>query len=197
MNLIVGQKYASARGSAVRVIEKIHGDDIYWRDDIGPGRCSRRRFEEWTSPSPVENPEAFQKLKRATHITQVVIDVVKEELARMQKFHKSIAEIQVELTDKDFEPLLMASMVMLSMSINHLEKEMQGFPGYGKRLRALTRVDTAAESLQRLISPLREGFLAVSAESSKETVTHLLQVLSDVSACLNRLQSFVAPFLVR
>lgn len=47
MKLVVGGKYVSQSGRMVRVIERIDGNDVYWRDDYGPGICRRSTFHKW------------------------------------------------------------------------------------------------------------------------------------------------------
>ena len=88
MNLIIGKRYSSSSGHAVRVIEKIHGDDVYWPDDVGSGRCSRERFEEWVAPFPANSPEVFQKSKRGKPVTEGAIRAIKNELAAVQTLHE-------------------------------------------------------------------------------------------------------------
>jgi len=46
MNLLVGESYLHRNMIFVRTIERIDGKDVYWRDKVGPGRCTKEVFQK-------------------------------------------------------------------------------------------------------------------------------------------------------
>lgn len=197
MNFFVGGKYVAKSGLAARTIERIHGDDIYWRDDIGPGRCSKKRFEQWGDSVSPENSPSRQVAKRAKSVTQSVIKAIKNELPRLQAFRAAIAEIKPEIPDEKVQELSRISLGLLVSSVLRLENQMQDFPGYSSRLRMITRMDTDAATIQKIICSLNVLNDYSSEARTKVVVTKLLQVLSEGSDCLGRLRALLVPFLTQ
>src|SRR5580658_8707676 len=67
MKLFVGGKYVSQSGNLVRLIERLEGDDVYWRDDIGAGRCAKGTFRKWASRI---HPDSLQTGPELEHETK-------------------------------------------------------------------------------------------------------------------------------
>lgn len=195
MNFIVGERYVSASGYLIRAIEKIHGDDIYWTDASGSGRCSRKRFEEWAAPFPPDY--LAQKPKRAKTVTQAIIKAVKGEASKFQKFRSQIASIETKSLIGDKRDIVAATIGMISVTGEHLKRDLSEFPGYSSRLRAATRVDTSAEALLSLISSLQNILHSSSSVARTECGKLLMPVLIDGSDCLNRLRSSLKDVLVQ
>lgn len=196
MDSFVGGRYISKTGLGIRVIERIVGDDIYWRDNVGAGRCSRESFYRWLGKMHPDSPEPPKVMKRLKPVSQPIIEAVRKELAALQNFRAAIVENKIE-TDKDRQTVIGFSLWQLNMAAKRLEDEVQRCPGYGSRLRSVTRIDTEAALLQTIISTLLPIIDSVSEESSKAAVMLLLRALADGSALINRLRSTLAPCLIQ
>jgi hypothetical protein len=193
MNFFVGGRYISASGNTVRTIERIHGDNIYWRDDVGPGQCGSERFKRWVGALSPDSPVPLSAPKRAKRVTEDVIVAVKKELSAVQLFRSKIADIKIETEDPPRQELIGFSIGLIGGQAQKLEQAIQDFPGFGKRLLAVTRMDDKVDMLQNLISTLKVGLTPISESSSQGAVTQLRQVLSDGSDSLARLRRILAP----
>lgn len=74
-DLVVGGRYLHNNGLFIRQIYKIDGDDVYWLDDVGPGRCKRSVFLR-ACPSFAEDNSAL-KLSAGPEKTDVKIDALR------------------------------------------------------------------------------------------------------------------------
>ena len=193
MKFFIGGRYVSKTGFLVRTIEQFHGDDIYWRDQVGSGQCSRTSFRRWAGSLSPDSPEPMGPARRAKPVTQAIITVIRKELGAMQQLQKVIADVRVDKKDLSWVGI---SLSLLPAPLERLEESMRTFPGFGTRLRMATRIDTEAALLQRLISTAIEQLHLISEESSQAAAKPLLTALSDCSDLLNRLRLSLAPCLV-
>ena len=101
MELFPGGRYGPKNGGyGLRVIEGLHGDDVYWADSVGGGRCSRSTFKKnWTfspdSPVPAETP------KRTKRISQEAIEAIMKELAVIRQLRVALSGVQVQSVDTE------------------------------------------------------------------------------------------------
>lgn len=60
MKVIVGQKYVSWSGNMIRFVEHIDGNNVYWRDDVGPRKCTRSTFHKWAGEIHPDNSKSSE-----------------------------------------------------------------------------------------------------------------------------------------
>ena len=193
MSFYVGARYLSRDGHAVRTIDRINGDDIYWHDKFGSGQCSQRRFNQWASELSPDSPPAPQVQKAPKRITNDIGVAVQKEFDAVQNFRKALAGIKVNTGNSDRQALIGVVKVRVDMNLDWLEKEMKG--GNHSPWRWLTRIDDEAAALQSAISALVDALAQVPEATSKASVLLLLRVLADGSEPLVRLRSVIAPCL--
>lgn len=194
MSYFVGARYIAKGGHFVRTIERINGDDIFWCDQVGSGRCSRESFNRWAGELSPDSPPPPQVQKPAKRITQDIMAAVHKELCAVRDFRKEIAEIKISTADSERQTVIALSVWQIDSTLEWLEKELER--GSTKTLQKITRVDSLASTLEFLISPLVEVLASVPEASSKAAVTLLLQALADGSELLVRLRSVIAPCLI-
>src|SRR6266508_609010 len=159
MVLFVGGKYLKTSGNGTRIIERIHGDDVYWRDDVGPGRCSLETFSRMVSglaedspPQPVERP-------RRKQIKQEVIAAIQAEAELMHSFIARTRILFGSLDANRHDFTRMAIGLLLGMA-DDLESDLIMRSGT-RPLRYLTGLDRSAKlcllSIGSLIEALNSG----------------------------------------
>lgn len=189
MDFFVGGRYLSATGNTVRVIERVYGDDIYWRDSVGPGRCSTETFKRWVGSLCPDSPIPLQNPKRVKRVPIATIEIVRKELVAIQNVRISIAEIMIEAADSEHQAMIRSSLWFLGSTLERLEQEIRPDWGYGNRLRRITRIDSGAASAKQLISVLLELLDMLPEASLESPVTRLRAVLSDGLPPLVRIRS--------
>jgi hypothetical protein len=191
MNFFVGGRYACGNGNTVRVIEQIHGDDIHWCDDVGPGRCSKERFSRWLGAgglapdSPAAPPSGPRRAKR---VSGKFWDYLSMEAASIQ----GLGSLTIESENPDRQDPIGVSLRTIRNCLRQIKNEAETHNC--RPLRGLTAIDRNAGSLQKSIAALID-FLRSSETPSGEVSPQVLQALSDGLGSVNRLRAGLAPYL--
>ena len=196
MKFFIGGRYLSHNGFSVRVIEDLRGDDVYWSDKFGPGRCSRVTFKKWAASMSPDSPPAPLIVAPATRITHEAISNVQKEFEAMLKLRDLVPTFRVEPAESAAGLRLMT----LNMSLNMLGTAMQELsakkPG-ARLIQIITRVDTDAELVQRAISSLIETLDAPALAPLGEPGRQLMESLADGTVRIGRLRSYLGSCLGR
>jgi hypothetical protein len=195
MELFVGGKYVGARNCFVRVIERIHGADIYWRDDFGPNKCQAERFLRWAhSMAPDSPPPPAIGPKRRRYFTSAKIKELKSELVILRPLRDPFPYIN-ELDGFPFmvRELIETGVLTIQKYLEKLTEALDELPRAHNRLQACTRIDGIAEMMQRLIPDVHEAL--ASRPSSEENIERQLRVLSEGLESVNRLRENLSDYL--
>jgi hypothetical protein len=175
------------------VIEQIHGDDIHWCDDTGPGQCSKETFSRWLgagglapdSPAP---PQAGPT--RAKRVSRKFWDYLSKEASSLQ----GLGSLIIESANPDRQALIGASFWTMRNCLHQIKN---GVEIHNCRpIRGLTAIDRNAASLQKSIAALID-FLQSSETPSGEVSPQVLRALSDGLGSVNRLRGNLAPYLAQ
>lgn len=90
----VGGAYRHKNGHWTRVITRVDGDTIYWRDEIGFGQCTRNTFAKLTEMAPVNAAELAQT-REARADVRSEFQKLCEEAIRAKLTHVSIPNANV------------------------------------------------------------------------------------------------------
>lgn len=177
----------------MRVIEQIHGDDIHWCDDMGPGRCSKETFSRWLGagglvPDSRAPPQAGPA--RAKRVSRKFWDYLSKEASSLQ----GLGSLIIESDNSDRRALIGASFWTIRNCLHQIKNEAEVHNC--RPLRGLTAIDRNAASMQRSIADLI-AFLQSSETPSGEVSPQILQALSDGLASVNRLRAGLAPYLAQ
>ena len=195
MNLFVGGRYNSKDGFGLRVIEQIHGDDIHWRDNVGPGRCSRSGFERWVGAmSPDSPPSPPASMKRSKPITDQVIQIVLKDLAQIQRLREMLADLKMDPNGTD---MIGPSAWCLGTALKLLENGIEELPRAGRRGRAMTRIDARASLSENAIGPLIAVLNDLPEAPAKSDARQLTGALSDGLVLISRLRLKIAPYIAQ
>jgi hypothetical protein len=192
-DLFIGGRYVQEGGRSSRLIEEIHGDDVCWRDEFAPGRCSKQSFYRWLGKgdlAPDSPPPPKPSPKGAKPITEDAIERVRNDVATLHKF----GELTIEPCIMDSSGVMAEFLWALRSSVKRTEKEAQDLPGHIRK-RVFTRIDVNAKIVQQSLISICEILNCFSAIDSGDQARLLLQVLSEGLESANRLRADVAPYL--
>jgi hypothetical protein len=189
--LFMGGRYIQERGFSVREIEGIHGDDIHWRDKFGSGQCSRQSFGRWLGRGSLapDSPQAPLTVARRAKITEQAIAQVRSDAAMLAKL-KGLS-IKREMDSEGVARFFLGSM---GTCITRIQAQAEDVP-CGKRLRAFTRIDADAKTVQSSLTSLCGWLQSASIACLAEDVLPLSQALSDGLESVNRLRGNLEPYL--
>ena len=193
MNFFVGGRYTCGSGNTVRVIKQVHGDDIHWCDDMGPGQCSKETFSRWLGAgglapdSPAPPPACPTRAKR---VSRKFWDYVSKEASSIQ----GLGSLIIESENPDRQDLIGVSFWTIRNCLRQIKNEAEIHNC--RPLRGLTAIDRNAESLQKSIAALI-AFLNSSEPPPGEVSPQVLRALSDGLASVNRLRAGLAPYLAQ
>jgi hypothetical protein len=190
-DLFTGGWYIQERGFSTREIEAIHGDDIHWRDEFGAGQCSRQSFERWLGGGSLapDSPQAPPTVAQRPKITEQAKEWVRNDAAALQKLKE--LSIKSEMDNDGFARFFLGSM---GNCITRIQGQAEHVP-CGKQLRAFTRLDVDAKTVQSSLTFLCDWLKRVSATFPEEDVLPLSRALSDGLESVNRLRADLAPYL--
>ena len=191
--LFCGGRYSDTSGHLVRTIDRIHGDEVFWRDQCGVGVCSRERFWGWAAALAADSPPPPMEGVVLGH--RKVIS--RAELASLAAHAGNIRDLAAlaanRAGDSPAAQRVAGSAFLLVQKLETL--------GSGRnRMRELTHADSAAAQLESDLM----AWVGAAAEQSDALGAHgdsggkfAVWRSSDIAGSVGRLRSILAVYLSR